>query len=426
MPDNVFVLGLDEANLEVLQAMPGAEDCRFQQLLTQDQMQEGIVSVPDLLQEAEAQLAAFTGSIDAIVTYWDFPGTMMVPILCHRRGLPAADLAAVVRCEHKYWSRLIQSRVIDALPAFGLLDLDTDRPHLPGGVDYPVWIKPVQSASSEGAYFIADADQLAQTIPLARQDVLRMGRPFEDILAMLTLPPQIEQIGGAAYMVEEAITGDQLTIEGFMYDRQVHIYGLVESTPYPDTASFLRYTYPGRVPGPVFDQVRHVTHEVLTASGLDNSTFNIEFFWDRQAQRLRLLEINARHSQSHATLFEMVDGVTNHAAMVSLALGRYPHIPDHTGPYPIAAKWFLRHFSDGVVTKAPSAAQVTEFEDRVPGTKVTIDVTEGSRLSEHYGQDSYSFTLAEVVTAGQDDAELQGKYDDFLTSLRFTIDDEEG
>lgn len=164
MNQNVFVLGLDDANREVLHGLPGAESLTFHQLLTQDELQEGEVDVPDLLERAEAQLAEFGGSVDAIVTYWDFPATMMAPILCQRRGLPSADLTAVIRCEHKYWSRLVQSRVTNDLPAFGLLDLDADEPHLPAGVSYPAWIKPVESASSEGAYRIADAEQLARTL----------------------------------------------------------------------------------------------------------------------------------------------------------------------------------------------------------------------------------------------------------------------
>ncbi|HLS14783.1 MAG TPA: biotin carboxylase, partial [Beutenbergiaceae bacterium] len=76
MTKNIFVLGLDASNHEVLVSMPGAQELAFHQLLTQDELQEGEVSVPDLLERAEAQLTAFEGSVDAIVTYWDFPATM--------------------------------------------------------------------------------------------------------------------------------------------------------------------------------------------------------------------------------------------------------------------------------------------------------------------------------------------------------------
>lgn len=425
MTQNVFVLGLNDANAEVLRALPGAESIAFHQLLTQDELQEGEVSVPDLLRRAEAQLAQFEGSVDAIVTYWDFPATMMVPILCEPRGLPSADLAAVVRCEHKYWSRLIQSRVTNDLPAFGLLDLEADPPRLPKGVSYPVWIKPVESASSEGAYRITDADQLAEAVPLAREDVVRMGRPFEDILAMIHLPPEIEQIGGAAYMAEEAVQGQQLTVEGFIADGTVDVYGLVASINYPGSASFLRYEYPTHLPDGVVERMAEVSAQVIKASGLDNSTFNIEFFWDSDAGRLRLLEVNARHSQEHARLFEMVDGVANHHAMVSFGLGRAPDAPRRSGSHPMAAKWFLRHFTDGVVRRVPTPAEVADLEDRLDGCTVLVKVSEGERLSDGYGEDSYSYVLAEVFLGGQDSDDLTRKYEEFLTAMPFEIDDEE-
>src|SRR5699024_11611472 len=106
-----------------------------------------------------------------------------------------------LRCEDKYWGRLGQSRVTNHLPAFGLLDLGAGRPQLPGGVSYPVWIKPVEAASSEGAYRIEDDEQLAQTLPQAQEDVLRLGRPFEAVLDRLGRPPELETIGGTTHTV---------------------------------------------------------------------------------------------------------------------------------------------------------------------------------------------------------------------------------
>ena len=46
---------------------------------------------------------------------------------------------------------------------------------------------------------------------------------------------------------------------------------------------------------------------------------------------LHVLEVNPQHSQSHAELFEQVDGVPNHLAMLRLALGRDPELPPRQG-----------------------------------------------------------------------------------------------
>ena len=82
------------------------------------------IPLPDLLAEAQQQVEAFDGPVHAIIGFWDFPVSTMVPMLCERLGLRWASLESVVKCEHKYWSRLEQRRVIDEYPRFGLVDLD--------------------------------------------------------------------------------------------------------------------------------------------------------------------------------------------------------------------------------------------------------------------------------------------------------------
>jgi hypothetical protein len=125
---NIFILGLDEPNHATLRALPEAYDHRFHQLLTVDELRHG--------DKAQDQLAAFDGPIDAIVGYWDFPVTQMVPILCHRFGLRSATLETVLKCEHKYWSRLEQSKVIDEYPKFDIIDPDEADAQLPTGLSY--------------------------------------------------------------------------------------------------------------------------------------------------------------------------------------------------------------------------------------------------------------------------------------------------
>jgi hypothetical protein len=95
---NVFVLGLDEANLTQLRAVPDARRYEFHGLLTIEQLQVGDIPIVDLLEEAREQLKTFDGPIDAIVGFWDFPVSSMVPILCAEYGLPSAPLRAILTC----------------------------------------------------------------------------------------------------------------------------------------------------------------------------------------------------------------------------------------------------------------------------------------------------------------------------------------
>src|SRR5690625_2456851 len=101
MARNVFILGLDQHNLEILWRLPGAGELAFHRLLSVEELQGEHIDVPVLLDRAVQQLEAFDGPIDAIVSFWGFPMVVMVPILCARYGLPSANLLAVLRCEHK-------------------------------------------------------------------------------------------------------------------------------------------------------------------------------------------------------------------------------------------------------------------------------------------------------------------------------------
>ena len=83
---------------------------------------------PTLLDKAQGVLDAFDGRIDAIVGYWDFPVSTLIPILSERYGTRSTSLESVVKCEHKYWSRLEQQKVTDRHPRFGRVDLDSRRP----------------------------------------------------------------------------------------------------------------------------------------------------------------------------------------------------------------------------------------------------------------------------------------------------------
>ena len=139
MAENVFVLGLDAHNKRLLHDLPDADRYRFLPLLADGELAGGgSVDLPGLLDAAQRQVEAFAaqeGPVHALIGFWDFPISTMVPVLCERLGLRWASTEAVVKCEHKYWSRLEQAKVIDEIPGFGLLDLDA--PAVPDGVAYP-------------------------------------------------------------------------------------------------------------------------------------------------------------------------------------------------------------------------------------------------------------------------------------------------
>jgi hypothetical protein len=426
MTENVFVLGLDAHNTRILHGLPDADRYRFLPLLSDGELAGGeSVDLPGLLDAAQRQVEAFDGPVHALVGFWDFPVSTMVPILCERLGLRWATLEAVVKCEHKYWSRLEQRRVIDEYPRFGLVDLDDD-PTLPDGLRYPVWLKPIKSASSALAFRVEDLQQLRQAAAAIRDGVGRMGSPFEFVLAQLRLPPELSGIGGRACLAEEAAVGAQVTAEGYSFQGDVHVYGIVDSITCPDSSSFLRYQYPSSLPRGVLDRMAELSRRVVRQIGLDGITFNIEYFWDPEPDAITLLEVNPRHSQSHAELFEQVDGVANHDHMLQLVLGREPRPRHREGPYNMAAKWFVRRVVDGVARRVPTAEEIQQVQRDIPGCTVDVAVRAGDRLSELHDQDSYSYAYATIYIGADDEDELIQKYEHAVAGLPFTFEEPTG
>ncbi|MFH8974943.1 acetyl-CoA carboxylase biotin carboxylase subunit family protein [Streptomyces sp. NPDC017890] len=419
---NVFVVGLDETNLPTLEAVPGADSLRFHGLLTVEELQGGEVSLPAVTEKAQKVLDAFDGSIDAIVGYWDFPVSTLVPILGARYGTRTTSLESVVKCEHKYWSRLEQQEVTDRHPRFARVDLAADPPRPPDGVRFPMWLKPALSYSSELAFGVDDEEEFGAAVAEIRKGISRIGRPFEHILDQVDLPPEMDGVGGRVCLAEEALSGVQVAVEGYVHQGEVTVYGTLDSIDYPDTPCFLRHQYPSMLPPQVIDRLHDVTERVMRRIGFDSATFSVEYFYDPKSQDISLLEINPRHSQSHAELFEYVDGVPNHHCMLALALGEDPRMPYRQGPYAMAAKWYHRWFTDGVVRHVPSADDIARIEREIPGVRIEVLPERGQRLSDLSQQDSYSYELAHIFTGGDDEEDMRAKYDQCVAALGLTFD----
>ncbi|MFC8535917.1 acetyl-CoA carboxylase biotin carboxylase subunit family protein [Streptomyces sp. NPDC057249] len=422
-PKNIFVLGLDEANLRTLNAVPDAGGYRFRPLLTIEELQGGEVSVAALMDRARAVLDAHEGSIDAIVGYWDFPVSTLVPMLGREYGTRTTSLASVVKCEHKYWSRLEQQQATDALPGFGRVDLDSDDPRPPEGIGFPMWLKPALAYSSELAYRVDDMAEFRAAVETIRAGIGRVGKPFDEVLELLELPPEMEGIGGQVCLAEEAMTGIQVAVEGYANDGEVTVYGVLDSINYPGSPCFLRHQYPSTLPPAVIHQLHEVSERTIRRIGMDAATFSIEYFYDPKTGRVSLLEINPRHSQSHAELFHYVDGVPNHHRMIRLALGQDPVVPGGDGPYRMAAKWYYRWFGEGTVREVPTPDRIAAIEREIPGVRIDMVPSEGQKLSTVPQQDSYSYEIAHIFTGADDEEGLRRKFDQCVAALGLTFED---
>jgi biotin carboxylase len=197
---------------------------------------------------------------------------------------------------------------------------------------------------------------------------------------------------------------------------------VLDSLIYPGVSSFLRHQYPSQMPDAMCERLTDVSRRLMAGFGYDHATFSIEFFCDPDTGEIDVLEVNPRHSQAHAELFEHVDGYPNHHYMLKVALGEDPG-PKGTGQYAISARWYLRRFEDGVLRRGPAEEEIAALQRDLDGVRVLRRAREGASLSEQPGQDSYSYELAQLVIGANSVAELEEKYERCVARLPFEFEE---
>ncbi|KAF0676641.1 ATP-grasp domain-containing protein [Profundibacterium mesophilum] len=429
MTRNVFVVGLNDYNAERLKTLRMVEDVVFHQLLTPAQVYETQeFDIPSMLAEAEATLDAFDGSIDAIVGYMDFPVSTMLPLLSRKYGTPNTSLESLLKCEHKFWSRKVMAEVIpDHVPAFTAFDpFDDDALSKIGesNLRFPFFVKPIKSSGSRLGFRIDSPEDFDFAVQKLRAEIGQISEPFNVVLDRADLPDDIRAIEGHYCMAERVIGGRQCTVEGYVHDGEVTLYGTVDSIRYPQVLSFFYYLYPSTLPRQVQDQMWKISRKVMKHIGYDNAGFNIEYFWDEVDDKIWLLEINTRIAQSHCDLFEMVDGVSHQQVTVDLGLGRKPDMPQRQGTQNVAAEFFYRvFFGDATAARVPSRAEIEVAAEQVEGTRIVSNLSKGMKLSELPEQDAYSFAVASVWMGAGTTSKLLWNYEQVMKRLNYEFTD---
>lgn len=427
MAKHVFVIGLDDFHLEQLRGIRHVEDYVFHGLIPYDMVvHPESYPIDEMIDGGMEEIRDSGVRPDAVIGHWDFPTTALRVVFRDALGLPGPSLESILIAEHKHWSRLRQARSIpEHIPAFqGLDPYDPDAPARIE-LDYPFWIKPNIGFSSQMVYYVENRGDLDQALAGLRAGLPLFGPPFERFMARASLPSDIPTEMDAFHCsLEKPISGWQCTVEGYVRQGQVVIYGVIDSVREGGIgSSFARYEFPSQLPESVETRLTEITRRAVPSMELDNTPFNIEYFWDQETDRIWLLEVNTRISQSHSPLFMDVAGASHHEVAIDLAMGRRPSFPRWEGPHRVAIKFMLRHFHDAVVTHVPTADELRDLEAAFPEARIRIEVEEGTRLSTMRGQEVYSYQVAEIFMGGPSHHNLMTRYDELLERLPLAFED---
>ena len=302
---------------------------------------------------------------------------LLAALIAERRNLPGPSTQSLIACQHKPTSREIQREVApEATPDFALLD---GRPPF----DFPFFVKPVVGRLSQNVYRI-DAPEALRAL----HEMDRYTHRYATIAALAGANP--EAVHG--FLAEELLTGEEVTLEGYVHDGRVTTIGITDSVKYPGTLSFERFEYPSALSEDRQTELSGVAGRLLPALKFEGGFFNVEFFVPDKGPA-QIIEVNGRIASQFAPLVQGLHGRSTYDALFELASGEDPRW--ETGvPSGCGVSYVPRVFEDAYVEAVPE-----------PEDDLEVLVRPGLNLSEQGLNDAQSYRLAILYGFGETRAE---------------------
>lgn len=377
----------------------------------------GHESSPDILEVINRLIMRYRYEhLDGVLSSDDYPGATLACILAHELKLPAPHPAVSLLCQHKYLSRRAQRAVVPhAVPDCILID-----PHnsavLPDNLvlpKIPFFIKPVKSYFSCYAQAIHTAEQWQQYLMNTKIPVTFL-EPFNLMLKHYSH----HHLSADYFIAETLLSGNQVTVEGFVYDGSAQIIGITDSLMFPGTISFRRFVYPSSLPADVQERMSDIARRCMEGIGFNNGIFNIEMMYDPVGDVISIIEINPRMSSQFADLYEKVDGINTYEIALALATGTQPSLRSRRGVYRCAASCVLRLFENKVVHRVPEQHDIERLYQKFPEVRVEIFVGRGARLSTTL-QDGKSYRYGLINLGANNHQALEEQFERAIALLPF-------
>jgi biotin carboxylase len=342
---------------------------------------------------------ATAGGFDGVFSSSDYPGASIAAAIAYESKLIGPDPELILEASHKLTSRHKQQACVpDATPRFCLVNPDNLEPPLMG---FPCFVKPIKGAFSMFARRVDSMEDLAAH--LQRPQVREFRLEFLGIFNALWRHYAGTDVDGGYFIAEELLTGQQVTVEGFVFDGDATVVGVVDSEFHPGTTSFARFVYPSALPSSIQERMADVAIRCIRGMGLRRCFFNIEMIWDG-AERVSIIEVNPRICGQFGDLYAKVDGRNAYAVVPELKCGNTVDWPRGEGYFKYAASVPLRLFSPVVVAQAPDAELIAELEDQYPGTLIWNEIQAGQACESFVFEDGASFRYC-VINLGADSRE---------------------
>ncbi len=345
---------------------------------------------------------------------YDYPGCIYTSVLAQERNLSAPPLDAILTCQHKYYSRKAQQKYVpEATPHFAIVS----KEHLDDvkKLSFPLFVKPVKSylsAFARPVYSMQELQQYLENVHIPKEFLISFDWAVKNYSDF--------EYDGSYFIAEQMLKGRQVTLEGYVFDGEVGLIGIVDSVMLPGTISFERFVYPSSLPQEVQEKMFDISARFVKGIGLDMSLFNIEFMYDDDTGDIYIIEINPRMAAQFCDLFAMVNGASNYDVLYDIVRGKKPNA--YTGgSFDVAASLVCRQKEDQRVLHVPTEWDLQKAQCRFPELKYYPWIGTGNKLSDVL-QDGTSYVYCWIHLGAQDRDELEKKYAESKELLPFRFE----
>lgn len=239
--------------------------------------------------------------------------------LCDEFNLPGPTFKSSFNCFHKYFTRMLTSKAILKC-AIDVNDRNIEINK------YPVYLKsPVSSLGILG-FTIKNENDLVKALNIAKNALPRQMNVLKDFFGRYLCKEYNKMAAKDLMLVEKYISGEQFTIEGFVYDNEIVFTVIADTNYFPGSKLIDNFSIPSRLSEEKIKKLKKCAENDVIKLGLKNTFINLEY-WDYKDSFV-LIEANSRAAVCFNYLYKKLYGYDSVKAGLELCVGKKPSIPE--------------------------------------------------------------------------------------------------
>jgi len=281
-----------------------------------------------------------------------------------------------------------------------------------------------QNISDKYALFQYTPEELEHFIAQESIEIASQNQYFLDALSVD--PEYQDQLNLRTcnqFLCEDLLTGDQVTIDGFIYNSEITVFGYTKAVFFPDSNSFSHHDFPYSFSPQLENKIHAGLEKLIPNLGINNSFFNVEIRVDEAEQTFYILEVNSRIAFQFAKTIQAIRGFDPLHLLCQLSIGEKPDLSEiqETGKYKYCYNFELHTFADKKVVKTPTQSGYEEIKIHFPEVHVRNLIHENTKLSDYkHNPDSFRYCVLDIP--GNSHQEIMDKYKQVTELLNYEFE----